>query len=113
VNKQLIEFKLNDGSTVVFETDLVEPEIHAGDQRVANTARHGGVQKSTEMFESVVGRIRPAAQLVLDALLGLSTPRKIELEFGVKFNAKTGVVIASVDSDVSFKVRVNWENSAH
>ena len=47
----------------------------------------------------------------VDALLrsgvGLSA---VNLEFGVKFNAKAGVVFASVDSEAIFKVSITWKD---
>ena len=109
--KKFVEFKLEDGSTVVFETDTPEPAGTTGnDRRIAHSSGEAPVEKSTQLFDAVAARIRPAAQMVLDALRELNTPRQIDLEFGIKFNAKAGVVFASVDNDVNFKVRVKWEN---
>ena len=39
-------------------------------------------------------------------------PTEIELEFGVKFNAKAGAIIASVDSEATFKVALKWVNQS-
>jgi hypothetical protein len=108
--KKFVEFNLEDGSTVVFETDTPEPA--GSDRRIASSPGEAPVEKSAQLFDAVTARIRPAAQMVLNALRELNTPRQIDLEFGLKFNARTGVVFASVDSDVSFKVRVKWENPA-
>ncbi len=105
-DKDLVRFKLEDGSTVVFET---EAESSGGPRRIAK----GGAKEpedADERFESVAKRIRPAAQLVLDALRELNSPKEIALEFGLKFSAKTGVIVASADSEVNFKVNVKWVN---
>ncbi|NOX43566.1 MAG: hypothetical protein GXP19_07530 [Gammaproteobacteria bacterium] len=64
-----------------------------------------------EKFNAVAKRIKSAAQLVLDSLKELSTPSEIALEFGLKFSSKAGVIIASANSEVNFKVSIKWINS--
>ncbi len=114
--KQLVEFPLEDGSTVVFETDEVATAGN-GVQRVSRGRSTGGednnesgVSRAAQTFDQVSQRIRPAAQMVLDSLREMNTPKEIQLEFGLKFSAKTGVIVASADSEVNFKVSVKWVN---
>jgi hypothetical protein len=109
VNKKLVKFKLEDGSSVVFETDMPEENTNNGATPISKGSRHE-TQQADERFESVAKRIRPAAQLVLDSLRELNSPKEISLEFGLKFSAKTGVIVASADSEVNFKVHVKWVN---
>ena len=108
--KQLVEFQLEDGSTVVFETDEQPTPPAPGTQRISRSGPEAEVQKAQQHFEQAAARIRPAAQVVLDALREMNSPKEIGLEFGVKFSAKAGVVIASADSEVNFKVSVKWVN---
>ncbi len=103
MTKQLVEFELEDGSSIVFET-----QSDAGTQRIAT--RSDVPEKSDDRFEQVASRIRPAAKIVLNALKELNTPTEINMEFGLKFSAKTGVIIASADSEVNFKVSIKWNN---
>ena len=105
----LVAFELQDGSTVIFEANDLSPPP-AATERIARTSIQSELQKSQEPFEQVAARIRPAAQIVLDALQELNSPKEIGLEFGLAFNAKAGVVIASASSEVNFKVSVKWEN---
>jgi len=105
----LIELKLSDGTSVYVEGtgDGVPSQ---GPQRVSRG--QSGSQEASERFEDVVARIRPATQALLESLKDLNTPDQVGLEFGVKFNAKAGVVFASVDSEAVFKVSLTWKNSA-
>lgn len=103
-DKQLVEFKLDDGSSVVFETDALSD----GPQRVGRGSNKPDI--ADEKFEAVASRIRPAAQVILNALKELNTPSEIGLEFGLKFSAKTGVIVASADSEVNFKVSIKWKS---
>ena len=102
-DKELVEFALEDGSSVVFEAD-------AGPGTYRASGGGDETNKAADKFDAVVKRIRPAAELVLDSLKELNTPSEIQLEFGIKFSAKTGVILASADSEVNFKVSIKWEN---
>lgn len=108
MSKNLVEFELEDGASVVFETDLAEEGV----QRISRGDEEGShSEKALQKFNTVAASIRPAAQIVLDALKEMNSPKEIELEFGLKFGAKTGVILASADTDVNFKVKVKWVNS--
>ena len=110
MTKQLVEFQLEDGTPIVFETADELPA--GGTQRVSRGGgADGAIERAEQSFNQVAKRIRPAAQMVLDALRELNSPKEIGLEFGLKFSAKAGVVVASADSEVNFKVTVKWVNS--
>jgi hypothetical protein len=108
-DRALIELKLGDGTSVYVE-GTGDVAASQGPQRVSRG--QAGAQEATDRFEDAVARIRPAAQALLDSLKDLNTPHEISLEFGVKFNAKAGVVFASVDSEAVFKVSLTWNNPA-
>jgi hypothetical protein len=101
--KHLTEFTLDDGTAVFVET----PNDVRGDRRFANECL---VTKAKQSFETVVARIRPAADAMLKSLRELNTPQEIELEFGIALSADAGVVFVSAESEVNFKVRLKWEN---
>jgi hypothetical protein len=105
----LIEFKLADGTSIFIE-NLAEQATGQRPRRVSRG--ESGAQLADTCFDEAVARVRPAAQALLDSLKDLNTPEQINLEFGVKFNAKAGVVFASVDSEAVFKVALTWKNPA-
>lgn len=102
--KHLIEFKLPDGCPVYVE---VEDSGELGPKRVG---RSDVIEQAQAGFTESFARIRPAVDEVLQVLHDLNTPAEIALEFGIKFNAKAGVIIASVDSEATFKVALKWTN---
>ncbi len=106
--KNLVEYQLADGSPV-----YIEVEAPAGD-RVERVSRSGESlpEKAQAGFNEAIARLRPAADAILQAFQGLNTPTEIGLEFGVKFSAKAGAIIASVDSEAVFKVSLKWSNKA-
>jgi len=103
--KHLVEFALEDGSVVAVE---VEGE-GSGMQR----ASRGGeteAEQAKSRFTEAIARVKPAAEAVLNAFREMNTPDEIGLEFGVKFSAKAGAILASADSEATFKVALKWKN---
>ncbi|MDM8517898.1 CU044_2847 family protein [Desulfobacterales bacterium HSG16] len=104
--KKLIEFELEDGTPVYIEVE--DPKAGQGTQLVSRGGK--GIEKSENKFTEAVKKIKPAAEAVLDTFRDMNTPDEIGLEFGLKFNAKAGAIIASVDSEATFKVSLKWIN---
>ncbi|MCP4344232.1 MAG: hypothetical protein GY795_01735 [Desulfobacterales bacterium] len=104
--KQLVEFQLDDGEIIFVETD--DPGEAYGIQRVS--AGQDGVEKAEKRFTDAMARVKPAAEAVLKSFQEINTPDEIGLEFGIKFNAKAGVIFASADSEATFKVSLKWTN---
>lgn len=105
--KHLVRFELEDGSPVYVEVEEREEDL--GRRRVARGDE--ATEQAESRFTEAIARVRPAAEAVLNAFRELNTPQEIALEFGIKFNAKAGVIIASVDSEATFKVALKWSNT--
>ncbi len=103
--KKLIEFEL-DGQPVYVETEISEQQ----GIELVSLGKEEEPEKAVSRFTDAVARIKPAAEVVLNAFREMNTPDEIALEFGLKFNAKTGVIFASADSEATFKVSLKWKN---
>jgi len=99
--KQLVEYELEDGSTILVEVDLPE----AGIERAA---RGDQIVKAKERFSEALEQIKPVAQTVLSKLGSLSAD-EIGVEFGIKLSAKAGVILASADAEANFTVTLTWK----
>lgn len=105
--KHFVEFKLDDGSPIVFEVD--EPEVGG----TTRASRRPGeiVEEAKETFEEALTKIRPATERVIATLRGLSQkPDEIEMEFGFNLSAAAGVVIASASTEANYKVTLKWSS---
>lgn len=104
--KHLIEFPLEDGSSVIVEVD--EPAPEGGPERAA---RPGDVAaKAEQTFEAALERIKPAAGAIITKLRGLSDPPdEVGVEFGIKLSGKIGAVVASADAEANYKVTLKWK----
>ncbi|MGW5666100.1 CU044_2847 family protein [Streptomyces sp. NPDC003758] len=64
-------------------------------------------------LQEVLAPIRPAMQAVVSQLrAGVAPPDKISLEFGIKFSADAGVVVARTATEANFTVTVEWNRTA-
>lgn len=104
--KRLIEFPLEDGTTIMVEVD----ELKVKSEVVPVSTKSGGVEKAQITFEAAISKIRPVAETVINTLHDIpKRPDEIELEFGLKLNGKTGIYIASVGTEANFQVRLTWK----
>ena len=104
--KHLVEFPLEDGSSIVVEVD--EPE--GGTVRVA---RPGDIaEKAQQTFEQAMSGIRPAAESIIDRLRSLSDPPdQVNVEFALKLGGRVGAIIASTAGEANFKVTLSWRRT--
>jgi Trypsin-co-occurring domain 1 len=96
-----------DGEPVIMETD--EP---IGDWAPA-TALGGRVVHDVKIrFEDSLGHVRTAALRALDTFReGMDAARRpdsVEIEFGVKFSAEAGAVIAKTALEGQLTVKLGW-----
>lgn len=104
--KKLVEFQLDGVGTVVAEVEAPEPE--GGREQVS---RGDEVEKGIESFDAAVGKVKVVAQKLIGGLSDLLIqPDEISIELGIKLSAKTGVIIASADSEANFKISLTWKN---
>src|SRR5229473_7308385 len=106
--KHFVEFKMEDGGTIIVEVD--EPET-GGTTRASR--RPGEIaEEAKETFEQALSKIRPATEKVITTLRGLAhKPDEIEMEFGFSLNAVAGVVIASASTGANYKVTLRWKDA--
>lgn len=101
--KRLVEFPLEDGSTMLVEIEESELE---GLERVS---RGDVIERAQQTLEKSLEKIRPAAQFVLEKLRALhDSPDEIEVQFGIKLNAASGAVLAAAGIEANYLVRLKW-----
>jgi NTP-dependent ternary system trypsin peptidase co-occuring protein len=102
--RRLVEFPLEDGSTILVETD--EPE-----QGGLGKPTRGGdvVARAQQSLEKSLERVQPAAQYVIQQLRKLSdAPDEIHVAFGLKLSAEAGAVLASASAEANYTVTLKW-----
>lgn len=104
--KRIIEFPLEDGSSVLIEVDesTEDDRISLGD-RVVQTAQ--------QTLESALERIKPVASAIMTKVQSLNEPAdEVEVKFGIKMSAELGAVIAAGNAEVNYEITLKWNQGA-
>ena len=99
--KRIIEFRQGDRTLFV----EVEEEGTHGDKL---SGRGDTIERAKQSFEEAVADIGPIAETILRQVTALA-PEAVSVEFGVKFNAEAGVILASTAVEGNCKVTLNWK----
>ena|SRR5271157_1400324 len=90
--RRLIEFPLEDGSSVVAEVD--EPDARTPLKR--GDRLQESVERASHTFEVALDQIKPAAAVLISKLRAIrDAPAEVQVEFGLKLSAAAGALIAS------------------
>ena len=102
--KRMIEFPMEDGTTLVVEVEEPIPE------GVVRAARPGEIaERAGQTFEAALEKVKPMAATVVSRLRELAqSPDEIHVEFGIKLSASAGAVLASAGVEGNYKVTVVW-----
>lgn len=103
MTKHLIEYPLDNGETIYIEAETTEHEL----SRISND---GGKETSAQKFEDALQKTEPALSAVANLVKKLQ-PAEAQVEVGFKFSAKAGVILASADSEATFKVTLKWKTN--
>jgi hypothetical protein len=101
--KHIVQFELADGSPVYVEVDEQDSTVQ---RRVSRGS--DGIERAQERFVDAIRKVKPAAEAVLQTFREFDTPNEVNLEFGIKLNGSLGAIIATVNSEASFKVSLKW-----
>jgi hypothetical protein len=105
----LVEFALEDGSTVVVQVEQTPAASSGGTTRgLRDTPAQVG-EKAATSFEGAVDRIRPIADALISRLRDLErSPDEIQVEFGMNLHAELGAFVAAASTDANFKLSLTW-----
>ncbi len=102
MDKYLVSYELEDGSNI-----LIEATDSNGIERISDK---DNTSKASEKFEQAVSHLKPVAEVLFGSFSELNNPSEIQLEMGIKFSAKAGIIFASADSEAAFKITLKWNS---
>ncbi|MCX4450046.1 CU044_2847 family protein [Streptomyces sp. NPDC087866] len=98
---EVVSFEGPDGASLQVEVDDDAPGL----ERISRDS--GEVVRAGRRLEDALAQTRPALRSVMESVRALG-PDAYEIEFGMKFNAESGVVIAKTAIEGHFSVKVSW-----
>ncbi len=103
--KKLVEFPLEDGSSILVEVE----ENEAGGIIKASRA-DDAVTKANKTFEEAMDKVKPAASAIIAKIRGLSdAPDEVEVQFGLKLSAEAGAFVAATGVEANYTVTLKWK----
>lgn len=108
MTKRLVEFKMDDGSTIIVESD--EPEVTDGVVRAARTPGEL-LEEAKHSFDEALTKVQSATEHAITKLRTLSVgPDEITIEFGFNLSATFGAIIATGTAEANYKVTLTWSD---
>ncbi|MEV6956462.1 CU044_2847 family protein [Streptomyces sp. NPDC051183] len=102
---ELVRFEGPDGTSLLIEAEDDAPGL----QRISRD--DDGVVQAGRRLQDALNEVRPAIRSVIDSVRSLG-PDEYEVEFGMKLNAESGVVIAKTAIEGHFNVKIHWSRTA-
>lgn len=101
----MIEFDTATGQSVFVEVDSIDD---------SELRRMSGVselpQKATKTFEATLEAMYPVIIALRRWVESTTTDAdEVSIEFGARFSANAGVIIASATAEANFKISVRWK----
>jgi Trypsin-co-occurring domain 1 len=101
---ELVEFQLEDGSSVLIEVERPSRSTVTRGGRVKDF-----VERADDTFEQALGRVGPTSAAIVERFRAMTErPDEIEVEFGVKLSAEAGAIIARTSGEANFRITARW-----
>lgn len=105
-----VKFDLGNGGSLLVETDMPDHVPKDSVKLISKLKDKEKIVESNKKFEEVAKGIAPVANTILESLKEINSPKEIQLEFGVKLDFSSNVLIAKASSAANFKIMLKWEN---
>jgi hypothetical protein len=104
---EVVRFEGPGGSALQVEVSDDAPGL----ERISRDHEPGEVVRAGRRLEEALAHVRPSLRAVADTVRSLA-PDSYEVEFGMKFNAESGVVIAKTALEGHFTVKLQWNRGS-
>lgn len=102
----VVEMPLDEGGSVLVE--ISDNDTDADRIERVGRARDAATSAS-QTLQAALQQVKPAVRAVLTGVQDMAErPDKVAVQFGIKFTASAGVVVAKAASEANFTVIVEW-----
>jgi hypothetical protein len=104
---QIFEFKLDDNEVILAEITNLDPNY---DEEMVSS--NSLIKKASIKISNALAPIRSLAKVTIDSIKNLpDKPKEVTIEFGLKLQADTNAIIASIGAEGNIKVTLKWVNN--
>ncbi len=102
----VVAMPLDEGGSVLVEISDNDTDAD-GIERVGRT--RDAATSASQTLQAALRQVKPAVRAVLAGVQDMvERPDKVAVQFGIKFTASAGVVVAKAASEANFTVIVEW-----
>jgi hypothetical protein len=103
--KKILQYEAEDGTPLLIEVnDTVTEATRGSDER-------GVIQNAKESFDKALKPLKDVSNSIVNCIKDIThSPEEVEVELGLKFTAKAGIILTSLDSEAHLKVVFKWKN---
>lgn len=106
--KKLVEFPLEDGSSIIVEVDEKPHDEYDG---IRGETNNRVVERAEKTLEAAIDQVKNSADMIIKRMVNLTEkPDEIEIEFGLKLSTQLGAVIASGTVEANYVIKLKWSS---
>ena len=108
--KKLLQFITDDGNEFYVEVQDENPQAATRSGTAVEQTR-GVIQNAANSFENALKPLKEVSNKIFNSLKDITnSPDEVQVELGLKFSAKAGIILTSLDSEANFKIILKWQN---
>lgn len=102
---------MDDNSKVYLET--IKEDVEEKENSLFEPITSGRIiHKTKDFFKTSFNQIGTFSNEIISSIKNLdNAPDEFEVEFSVKFSADAGIIISSISSEATLKVKFKWDKS--
>jgi hypothetical protein len=109
--KRLVEFPLEDGTSILVEVD--EPGVSGGTggSTLRSIRPTDVIERARLTYEEAIDKMRPAALSVITHMRQLpDPPDEVAVELGISLSAEAGAFLASAAAQANLVLTLTWKS---
>ena len=107
--KQLLQLRANDGTDLYIEVNetAVDNQLRGS----SNLEDRGVIENAQQSFDKALQPLKEISNSIINCIKNITnSPQEVEVELGLKFTAKAGIILTSLDSEAHLRVSLKWKN---
>jgi hypothetical protein len=107
--KQLLQLRANDGTELYIE--ISETAVDSPLRGSSNLEDRGVIESAQQSFDRALQPLKEISNSIINCIKNITnSPQEVEVELGLKFTAKAGIILTSLDSEAHLRVSLKWKN---
>jgi hypothetical protein len=110
--KKLLQFTSAEGNDFYIEVE--DPAVaEASRGGTTEPVTRGIIQNVQESFDKALQPLKEISNSIVNCIKDIAnSPEEVEVELGLKFTAKAGIILTSFDSEANLKIVLRWKKNS-